>query len=206
MYLFFSWHFSSRLASIDRRLDYIRGDGNCFFRALAKEVYNSEEFHKEWREAVVDVIEHHPNAFHQYIDDGKVAEHAREMRKLGTWATTCEIYAAATLLNREIYILAPNHSGSEYQWLLFSPRSLDTGTSASSSASTATLSEQREGRHHPSQGHSVQVHPCYLTLCHTNGNHYDRIVPAFARCNCELPAPCLDGLTVFLDLTDRERE
>ncbi|PVD27008.1 hypothetical protein C0Q70_12158 [Pomacea canaliculata] len=124
-----------RLASLERQVDYIKGDGNCFFRALSKEIYGSENFHAEWREAVVDVIDCHPLVFRQYVDTNSVESHVQEMRRLGTWATTCEIYAAAMLLQRDIYVLTPNHTGKEYHWLLFSPRQL-TGPSAGSSVCT----------------------------------------------------------------------
>lgn len=185
-----------RLASIERQLDYIRGDGNCFFRALSKEMYGSEEFHTEWRQAVVDVIESHPHVFRQYIDGENVQEHVADMRRAGTWATTCEIYAAATLLQREIYVLAPNPTGHEYSWLLFSPRALPGASSSSSThQSTATSS---------SHGQASEVHPCYLTLCYTNGNHYDRITPVFANCNCEMAPPSLSGLSLLVDLTDED--
>jgi hypothetical protein len=50
------------------------------------------------------------------------------------------------------------------------------------------------------------IHPCYLTLCHTNGNHYDRITPVFAACNCQLPPPALDGVSLLMDLTESEEE
>ena len=36
-----------------RQVDYIKGDGNCFFRALSKVIYNTESCHEEIRQAVV---------------------------------------------------------------------------------------------------------------------------------------------------------
>ena len=187
-------------------MDYIRGDGNCFFRALSKEMYGTEDYHAEWREAVCDVIGSHPHVFRQYVDGGKVASHVKEMRALGTWATTCEIYATATLLQREVYVLAPSPTSgdlnsTEYNWLLFSPRSL-TGSSAGGSRSRlSSAGHDADG----GSGHD-DVHPCYLTLCHTNGNHYDRITPLIARCNCEIPPPSLNGVSVLLDLTESDEE
>ena len=239
-----------RLASIGRQVDYIRGDGNCFFRALSKEMYGSEEFHAEWREAVCDVIGRHPLVFSQYVDASSVGSHVQDMRAAGTWATTCEIYATATLLRREVYVLAPSPpspcsgpsprpnpgcaeeeeeggGGAHYTWLLFSPRSL-SGASAGGSLSRLTANngagqypdddpagDDRGGEGGPGglggpgsppRDHDDEVHPCYLTLCHTNGNHYDRITPVFARCNCELPPPCLNGVSVLLDLTASDEE
>ena len=183
-------------------MDYIRGDGNCFFRALSKEMYGSEDYHAEWREAVCDVISNHPHVFSQYVDGSSVDSHVKEMRTLGTWATTCEIYATATLLQREVYVLAPCPSGdlnsAAYNWLLFSPRSL-SGSSAGGSRSKLAAAHDADCSHD-------DVHPCYLTLCHTNGNHYDRITPVLARCNCEIPPPSLNGVSVLVDLTASDEE
>ncbi|ESO90624.1 hypothetical protein LOTGIDRAFT_163820 [Lottia gigantea] len=155
------------------------GDGNCFFRALSKEVYGLEEFHAEVRQAVMDVIEKYPKKFEQFLDDdSSMKEHIKDMRLLSTWSTTMEIYGAATLLQRDIYVLSPNHTGESYSWLLFSPRFAYNG--------------------------EMKYHPCYITLCHTNGNHYDRIAATHHECNCNLNAPKLTGAECYVDLTNAE--
>ncbi|KAL8624550.1 hypothetical protein ACOMHN_005851 [Nucella lapillus] len=176
-----------KLTAQDRQIDYIRGDGNCFFRAISKDVYGSEEYHAECRQAVCDLIQDNADHFRQYIDDSSVTAHVTEMRVQSTWATTCEIYAAATLLGREIYVLAPlfPSSNTEYHWLLFSPRFLKG----------AAIGGSFRG------GKEEGLKPCYVTLCHTNANHYDRITPVTARCNCQLAPPSLNGKSVVLDLT-----
>ena len=45
----------------------------------------------------------------QFVDGGQeeVEDHVRAMRKNGTWATDCEIYAIATLLNMRVSIYLP---------------------------------------------------------------------------------------------------
>ncbi|XP_061189411.1 uncharacterized protein LOC133197408 [Saccostrea echinata] len=158
-----------------RCVDYIRGDGNCFFRAISKVIYGSETCHSELRQAVVDLLEKYPREFEQFID-GSVHEHIKSMRKLGTWATQTEIYLAATLIQREIYVLSPDHTGDVYRWLLFSPQFVYKESSV--------------------------YDPCYLTLCHTNGNHYDRIVAIKKKCNCDVPPPQMMGVQGEVDLTD----
>ena len=35
----------------------------------------------------------------------------------------------------------------------------------------------------------VKRSDCYVTLCNTNGNHYDCIIRAKDKCNCELEKP-----------------
>ncbi|XP_060085701.1 uncharacterized protein LOC132565109 [Ylistrum balloti] len=156
-------------------VDYIRGDGNCFFRALSKVVYGDESCHGEVRQAMVDIMEKFPKDFEQFIDNPSIQDHFKEMRKDGVWATQAEIYGAASFLQRDIYVLSPDHTGDEYRWLLFSPRL------KCSKADT--------------------YHTCHVTLCHTNGNHYDRIAPATGDCNCGVPLPMLNGSNLQVDLT-----
>ncbi|PVD27018.1 hypothetical protein C0Q70_12168 [Pomacea canaliculata] len=203
-------YLKATLASLERQVDYIRGDGNCFFRALSKEIYGSENFHAEWREAVVDVIECYPRIFGQYIDTNSMTLHVREMRRLGTWATTCEIYAAATLLQHNIYVLAPDHNQKEYRWLLFSPHQLTRhytgGNNTQMHTQGKSVGDFCRGHSCSTSGISSAAHHFYLTLCHTNGNHYDRIMPAFVSCNCQLPPPSLDGATVLVDLTESDED
>lgn len=158
----------------NRCIDYIEGDGNCFFRSLSKVIYESESCHSELRQAVVDLLEKFPREFEQFID-GSVHEHIKTMRKLGTWATQTEIYVAATLLQRDVYVLSPDHTGEVYRWLLFSPRF---------SYKEASVYDR-----------------CYLTLCHTNGNHYDRIASVDKNCNCGVPPPRMMGIQGAVDLT-----
>ena len=120
------------------------------------------------------------------------------MSEENTWATTCEIYAAATLFQRDIYMLTPNHNNTLYSWLLFRPlftkdfkpagKDIDCASRAAKDASSLF-------------NHSKSDDPCCLTLCNTNGNHYDRVVPDHGGCNCFLPVPHLDGQSGSVDLT-----
>ncbi|XP_076112774.1 uncharacterized protein LOC143080682 [Mytilus galloprovincialis] len=163
-----------------RQVDYIRGDGNCFFRALSKVIYNTETCHEELRQTVVDLMEKYPKDFEQFIDGKSIHSHIISMRRDGTWATQAEIYGAATLLQRDVYMLSPDHSGKFYRWLLFSPRFKQSDVDC--------------------------FDQCYITLCHTNGNHYDRIAPLVGKCNCALMPPQLSGAKGHVDLTTESEE
>lgn len=165
------------LASTGRQIDCIRGDGNCFFRALSKIIYGNQSFYNEVRQAVVDMIEKNPKKFEAFTDK-PVDAHIKDMREDKTWATQTEIYAAATLLNKDIYMLSPVQFGETYKWLLFSPRFKYKS--------------------------DLLNCPCYITLCHTHGNHYDRIAPLDGKkkCNCHLDPPTLSGTVASVDLTD----
>lgn len=104
--------------------------------------------------------------------------HIQKMSEDHCWATTCEIYAAATVLQRDIYVLTPNHLVTNYSWLLFKPVFKITNVTG-----------------------SFAKHLCYITLCNTNGNHYDLVVADHGKCNCFLPHPELDGVSASIDLT-----
>ena len=172
-------HLKSMLQKYGRCIDEMRGDGNCFFRALSKVVYGRQKFYDDIRQAVVDLIEKYPKKF-EAVTDGPVSSHISDMRQDKTWATQTEIYAAATLLGRPIYILSPDQTGENYRWLLFSP-----------------LFKYNTGE---------VDDPCYITICHTHGNHYDRVAPLTGKCNCGLDPPELSGVTDSVDLTVDENE
>lgn len=136
------------LAKISRRIDQISGDGNCLFRALSKEVFGSERFHCWLRNRIVDFMADNSPLFDQIrINDETMEAHLRRMRADGIWATTLELFAAASFFEKNIYLFTPAMNWKHYQWYHFRPLS------------------RRRIRH------------SYLALCHTRGEHFDRIVP-----------------------------
>ncbi|WAR04993.1 OTUD4-like protein [Mya arenaria] len=167
------------LNSQGRQIDGIKGDGNCFFRALSKIIYGNQKYYNEIRQAVVDVIEKHPKKFEAFTD-GPISEHIADIRVDKTWGTQTEIYAAATLLNRDFYILSPDNTGETYRWLLFQPQVKLRKTN------------------------NLTGCDCCITICHTHGNHYDRIAPLSGKCNCELGPPEMSGIKGQIDLTSED--
>ena len=136
------------LSKISRRIDLISGDGNCLFRALSKEVFGSERFHYWLRNRIVDFMADNASLFDGIQTNGETMEaHLNRMRADGIWATTLELFAAATFLEKNIYLFTPAMNRKCYQWYHFRP-----------------LNGCR-------RCHS------YLALCHTRGEHFDRIVP-----------------------------
>jgi len=172
-------HLKTLLQKSERCIDEMKGDGNCFFRALSKVVFSNQRFYDDIRQSLVDLIEKYPRKF-EAVTDGPVSSHIHDMRQDKTWATQTEIYAAATLFGRSIYVLSPDQTGEIYRWLLFSP-----------------LFKYHTGKLND---------PCYITICHTHGNHYDRIAPLKGKCNCELKPPELSGIKDSVDLTVDENE
>jgi hypothetical protein len=163
-----------KLVRENRRIHFITGDGNCFFRALSKIVYGSEEYHMNVRCQVIDIIVRNKSKFAQFIDGQDVQKHIEKMLEDRCWATTCEIYAAATALQTDIFMFTPNHTNTSYSWLIFKP-----------------LFKIPQ---------AIQ-YQCCITLCNTNGIHYDLILPDHGNCNCFLPHPELGGISAVIDLS-----
>uniref|UniRef100_A0A2C9JTH1 OTU domain-containing protein n=1 Tax=Biomphalaria glabrata TaxID=6526 RepID=A0A2C9JTH1_BIOGL len=121
------------------------------------------------RRSIVHFIHNYKDYFHPYVEEGDVEKHLENMKKDGYWGTEAELYALATILKANIYVYTPN--ASTYRWILLEPLfECDT---------LVTGFEQ------------TQV--CkYLTVCFTNGNHYDSVLPV-KDCNCCLAPPRLEG-------------
>ena len=145
-------------------IDKIKGDGNCFFRAISKEVFGEEERHQEMRKTIVDYMQKNRQHFDMYID-GDPSAHIEDMKEKCTWATQAESFACASLLGREIFVLTP-HTDT-YKWCLFSPKDgLNCLTTKCK---------------------------CHITICNTNGDHYDRVIDSAGKCNCGSKRPTLNG-------------
>ena len=151
-----------------REIDSIRGDSNCFFRAVSKVICGSDENHKQLRDLCVEFLNTHSNQFRQFVDDDDIQAHMNAMRKLGTWATQCEKFAAATILQRDIYTYS-----------LQLDLVVTSGTNL-----------------HPKS----TLDRCFITLSHTQGNHYDCIFPKDKVCNCGQRAPMLKGSTTHVEI------
>ena len=96
----------------------IRGDGNCFFRAISYSLTNSEGFHYVVRNAVCNHLRQNKDVFQPFLrnDVQSVDMHLSStcMSNNSTWATEVEIFAVAHLLKVDIYTYSAG------QWLRFS--------------------------------------------------------------------------------------
>ena len=166
-----------------QRLDYVREDGNCFFRSLSKCITGTEVYYSDYREMVVLLMRDNEEAFARYVD-GDYEAHLAKMRKNRTWATTSEVFAAAALLQRSIYVLTPSQLQEEgnnpYYWLLFQPQLKNIELTSSCN--------------------------CFISIVNTGGLHYDRITTESGSCNCGTVAPQLQGMETHVDITDSESD
>ena len=101
----------------------VRGDGNCFYRAIALwRDETSDRKHGEIRSLCNSLIEKYPQVFQPLLFASRsVEEHVKKSKLAGSWAETVDIFSCATLLKRTINTFSTKEkSGS----LLTLPRSL----------------------------------------------------------------------------------
>ena len=165
------------LNSMNLLIDYMREDGNCFFRAVSKSVHGVEAYHADMRCMICDFITEFKSEFQQYINlekDVDVEAHITRMTGEKIWAETAEIFAASAMLQRDIFVLTPMDTDLDcYKWLLFTKVTKVTRRKATKFAVKSKCQ-------------------CHLTIVNTGGRHYDRVCDAEGNCNCGVPRPELE--------------
>ena len=117
----------STLKKIKRRVDVIASDGNCFFRAVSKEILGSQSHHLAIRHHVTQLVLKNIKTFQPYLItgpgrlSGDLNFHCKAMSLSGTWATNLEILATSTLFGISIYLYTNDNSRGEWQWLVHRP-------------------------------------------------------------------------------------
>ena len=100
------------------KIQNIKGDGNCFFRALSAEVCGSEDSHSALRQYITSLMTDttYEKVFSDYIgEDVKTYLERSRMATEGIWASEVEISVAATLLQTEICVFHDN------KWYSYQP-------------------------------------------------------------------------------------
>ena len=95
---------ASRILNPQRREVVVRGDGNCFYRAIT--LWNdeiSDEKHEEIRTLSSSLIERKTKVFEPLLfSSNSVENHVKNSKITGTWAETVDIFTCASLLERLI--------------------------------------------------------------------------------------------------------
>ncbi len=90
-----------------RSVKRIRGDGNCFFRAISFAMSGTEDNHVQLRTACVNHLLRNANKLKCFLRDGfaNVEDYVMRQRMFdaGTWATEVEILAMSHMLCIDIY-------------------------------------------------------------------------------------------------------
>ena len=151
------------LVSQNRKLVHIKGDGNCLFRALSLIVYGSEMYHLKFRELLVNFVRSNADKFRVYSNCGTTLEdHLLHMQYSRTWATQVELYAAASLFERELYVYTLTvRVDEQYIWTKVSPL-----------PSNVVLAFPPNDEPWPKRLDDIDN----MELCHTSGIHFDVLV------------------------------
>lgn len=102
--------FTKLLARKNLQIKPVGGDGNCLFRAVSDQIYNSELHHRAIRRFCLDYIELEENFFKNYVVQGnnpmKFKEYLLKKREDGVWGDDIEIQALSEIYLRPIEIYA----------------------------------------------------------------------------------------------------
>ena len=90
--------FKIALAKRDLRINGVGSDGNCFFRAVADQLYGQEYHHWNLRQEVCDHLDENKEEYKFYIeDDISIDIYTRVMRRDGIWGGQLEMSVLAKL-------------------------------------------------------------------------------------------------------------
>jgi len=101
------------LAALRLRRARVASDGNCFFRAIADQVFGEESRHEEIRALVAREIARGEREFAPFVDEEPYAAYAARVARNGEWAGHVEIIACARALKRGICI----HQVDQPRWV-----------------------------------------------------------------------------------------
>ena len=149
------------------------------FRAIAHQLYGSDQQHSQLHLALQDVIE--KNAKHYepvWIGKNTFSTHVNQIKLTGVWGTQVELQATSDLVGVPVYVALFNTKGL-YCWKLFKPRRMD-------------IEDTINGLSQPTFPFTVK----HIEIAQNNmHNHYDSIVPMFAGGHALHP-PTIETRTV----------
>eukprot|EP00871_Galdieria_phlegrea_P003341 jgi/Galph1/4007/GphlegSOOS_G2673.1 len=98
-------NFRKQLFSSGLDIRPVEEDGNCLFRAVADQIYGSEDCHEEVRANTCDYMEALADFFSKFIaNDRPFSEYVRNMRKDGSWGGNIELQGISLLYHVNIRI------------------------------------------------------------------------------------------------------
>ena len=161
-----------------RREVVVRGDGNCFYRAIA--LWNdevSDEKHEEIRSLSSRLIKRNPKVFEPLLfSSNSVEDHVKNSKITGTWAETVDIFSCASLLERPICTF----SSSQKKWYNFEP--------IIKTDSFSSLTKN---------------YKCPITLMHQDeyaqANHFNLLLPRGSCCSAPLPEKTASSVSIDLE-------
>ncbi|KAJ9181559.1 hypothetical protein P3X46_009679 [Hevea brasiliensis] len=82
----------------------VQGDGNCQFRALSDQLYNTPDRHKVVRRHVVNQLRSHPEIYEGYVPM-EYGDYLKKMSKSGEWGDHVTLQAAADSYGVKILVM-----------------------------------------------------------------------------------------------------
>ncbi|KAK2401230.1 OVARIAN TUMOR DOMAIN-containing deubiquitinating enzyme [Trifolium repens] len=82
----------------------VQGDGNCQFRALSDQLYNTPDHHKFVRRKVVNQLKSNPDIYEGYVPM-KFSEYLENMSRSGEWGDHVTLQAAADSYGVRIFLM-----------------------------------------------------------------------------------------------------
>ena len=107
------------LRSQDRSAYNMLPDGNCMFRALSHQLFDTVEHHLELRQTLLSVIQNNYATYEPYWIEHtphrivKFKDHMKSLANPGSWGTHVELQATSDCFNVTVFICSPNLSGGK---------------------------------------------------------------------------------------------
>ena len=102
-------HIDRFLASEGRQRSAVKGDGNCLFRAMSKQLFGTDTLHHQLREFLAVIVLNHDRYQQFYIPSETTTfqQHQESIHQLGVWGTQVEIQAASDSYQMPVYVCSP---------------------------------------------------------------------------------------------------
>ena len=136
-------------------------------------MYSSEMYDQKIRELLINFVCTNADKFRGYVNrDTTLEDHLLHMQYSRTWATQVELYAAASLFGRELYVYTPTvRVDEQYIWTKISPL-----------PSHVVLAFPPKNEPWPKRLDEID----HIELCHTSGIHFDVITDLEGK-QCSIP-------------------
>ncbi|XP_048256505.1 OVARIAN TUMOR DOMAIN-containing deubiquitinating enzyme 7-like [Haliotis rufescens] len=102
------------------KIEPMRGDGNCYFRAISQALFGVQKYHLSVRNANVTLMVEHHEQIKKHFGESYLENSGMDID--GKWATEVEILSTAAILNTNIQIWSK--SGSSMKWLCYKSETL----------------------------------------------------------------------------------
>ena len=176
---------SAFLATYDRMIHPIKGDGNCLFRALSYLILGTEDCHQQVRLTLINYTTHNREVFTNFCSPlCTLEEHTARMRYETVWGTDLEIKVAASYFQLPIYVCTQRSGTLTYYWECFQP----------------VLSNNLQSLAQPYFETPLINALDHLELCHSDRCHYDTVLMSDGF--RPVHPPNLENSVTHMDLTD----